>query len=430
MDGLAATKNGLIERWKAGVPVRVHPRPRVPTGTIAANVSIRQALITAGIPIRHKTTTGINHWKMMLYAGQTKSAFLSGKLRQRLVQPDDGRITDYVDEAIYFTDDPAIVQSFMTKFDDCWIDTVELHRTWPTSRTLTRNYPTYPISSGYELSRRTRITRIASFGSVKAGVDAVDAVMFRITVGKDSRRADQASPGEEYLSVSSRTRASTATRRTSGNAYNLDRMYMAGVEVKWKDHASGQDMHQKSLILHGRSMAIFGSSNWTSSSSDTQREHNYFTREAVVLRLVCRPVHRKWNNLTPSTAAAISRRCSWTSFRASLKRPVNSSPANAALGQGTSVTLQVGRRLVGAQIRHLLRHDRARRRSPCQDFMPGSATAGVASNKESYTFARASAGRHLLLAHRRQDDGEQDEDGADLQLYHCRRRCHSVAPPD
>ena len=40
------------------------------------NSTVRQSLITAGIPIRYrKTTTGINHWKMMLYAGQAKMQF-------------------------------------------------------------------------------------------------------------------------------------------------------------------------------------------------------------------------------------------------------------------------------------------------------------------------------------------------------------------
>ncbi len=30
------------------------------------------------------------------------------------------------------------------------------------------------------------------------------------------------------------------------DSYNVDRMYMAGIPIKWKDKSSGQDMHQKS----------------------------------------------------------------------------------------------------------------------------------------------------------------------------------------
>ena len=36
---------------------------------------VRQSFINAGIPIRHKTTKGINHWRMILYAGQAKVHF-------------------------------------------------------------------------------------------------------------------------------------------------------------------------------------------------------------------------------------------------------------------------------------------------------------------------------------------------------------------
>ena len=55
------------------------------TRTTRANASVRQALINAGIPIRHKTTTGINHWKMMLYAGQARVHFTRRELRLRFV---------------------------------------------------------------------------------------------------------------------------------------------------------------------------------------------------------------------------------------------------------------------------------------------------------------------------------------------------------
>jgi hypothetical protein len=68
----------IIRRWQAGVPVRILLDLRADTN-YPANTTIRQNLVDAGIPIRHKTTTGINHWKMMLYAGQGKLHFTAGK---------------------------------------------------------------------------------------------------------------------------------------------------------------------------------------------------------------------------------------------------------------------------------------------------------------------------------------------------------------
>ena len=65
-------------------------------------------------------------------------------------------------------------------------------------------------------------------------------------------------------------------------------------------------MHQKSLVLHGRQLAIFGSSNWTSSSSDTQREHNYFAKKPWIFDWFVDQFNRKWNNLTSDRRHAVA----------------------------------------------------------------------------------------------------------------------------
>ena len=78
---------------------------------------------------------------------------------------------------------------------------------------------------------------------------------------------------------------------------------MAGIQVKMKDlPASGQDMHQKSIVLTefrppANGMAVFGSSNWTASSSDSQREHNYFTTKTWFIQWLIDQFNRKWNNV-------------------------------------------------------------------------------------------------------------------------------------
>ena len=50
------------------------------------------------------------------------------------------------------------------------------------------------------------------------------------------------------------------------DAWNVDRMYMAGIPIKMRAHAGLN--HEKLVMLYGQHMSIFGSSNWTSSSDD------------------------------------------------------------------------------------------------------------------------------------------------------------------
>ena len=94
---------------------------------------------------------------------------------------------NYVDEAIYFTSDTAIVNSFRTRFDDQWIDT----ETWANYANITgplvRRYGVFAkdpsLNFPPEENYRTR--------SVKA-YDAerrkIDVMMYRIT---DRAHADK-----------------------------------------------------------------------------------------------------------------------------------------------------------------------------------------------------------------------------------------------
>jgi len=59
----------LINRFKAGVPVRVLVDPRA-NATYPLNGPRLQALLDAGIPLRKRTASGILHWKMMSFTGQ------------------------------------------------------------------------------------------------------------------------------------------------------------------------------------------------------------------------------------------------------------------------------------------------------------------------------------------------------------------------
>ena len=58
----------IIARWRAGVPVRI----LMDTDANVTNVLNRERLAelqAAGIPMREKVSSGIMHWKAMIFAG-------------------------------------------------------------------------------------------------------------------------------------------------------------------------------------------------------------------------------------------------------------------------------------------------------------------------------------------------------------------------
>ena len=377
----------IINRFRAGVPVRIILDLRA-DANYPSNSSVRQSFINAGIPIRHKTTAGINHWKMILFAGQSRVMFTAANFSFGSYQFSGTPYHDYVDEAIYTTNDSAVVQSFMTKFDSVWTDTSNNANLANITGPLTRNYPTYPISAELNFPPdQSYQNRLAS--QLQLETQGVDAIMFRITSGVIPDRLialQQAGRPVRLISDLGQYRNPTYF----WHAYNIDRMYAAGIDIKLRNNPGDEAMHQKSAVLHGRGMTVFGSSNWTSSSSDSQREHNYFTTKPFFLQWFSDQFDRKWNNQT-ATGGAISP-LEYVDFVPLFpEAPVNVSPANDALGQGASVTL----RWEGGWWAHKYDIYFGTTSQPplaVQDFAPGSSSAGVNSVKESYTFNNLQAG--------------------------------------
>ena len=84
-DSSYATK--IINRFKAGVPVRVIVDPRA-NPTYAGNEAVLTMLKDAGIPMRYKLTDGIVHWKLMLFVGQGKLEFSGANYSGNFFVPD------------------------------------------------------------------------------------------------------------------------------------------------------------------------------------------------------------------------------------------------------------------------------------------------------------------------------------------------------
>src|SRR6185503_11072198 len=101
--------NKVIARWQAGVPVRILVDPRA-NPTYAGNEQILNQFKAAGIPMRFKNGGGILHWKMMQFVGQQRLEFTGANYGASFFVPTTPN-SNYIDEAIYFTDDQSLINS-------------------------------------------------------------------------------------------------------------------------------------------------------------------------------------------------------------------------------------------------------------------------------------------------------------------------------
>jgi phosphatidylserine/phosphatidylglycerophosphate/cardiolipin synthase-like enzyme len=283
----------IVKRWQAGVPVRILIDPRA-NASYPGNDQMIAGFQNAGIPLRKRTASGILHWKMMLFAGQNTVEFGSANYSPDAFVPVTP-YSNYVAETVYVTDDPAVVNSFKTKFDDSWTDTSSFAN-YANVGGLTRTYPTYPIDSGLNFPpAQDYATR--AVGRYNAETLKLDAIMYRIT---DQRHTNAI--------ISAHTRGVPVRLIVENNQYrdpkylwdswNVDRMYAAGIPLRWRGH-DGEN-HEKLVLLYGQTMTIFGSSNWTTASANSQQEHNYFTTKQAIFHWFVTQFERMWNNANPA----------------------------------------------------------------------------------------------------------------------------------
>ena len=278
----------LIQRARAGVPVRVLVDPRAPS---PINTQILGQLAAAGIPMRRRTAHGIFHWKMMLLAGQHTVEFSGANFSATAFVP-LVPYANYIDEAILFSDDPPIVQSFMRRFDDLWTDTTSYGDYANISSAPSRRYPLYTVDPDLNFAPQQSY-RARAVARYRAETRGIDVIMYRIT---DRAHAD-AVIAAVHRGVPVRLITEQAEYRDPKrpwHSWNIDRLYMAGVQIRDRAHEGLN--HQKAVLLTGQAMVILGSSNWTSPSSDSQEEHNYFATKPSFTEWFRQQFERKWNN--------------------------------------------------------------------------------------------------------------------------------------
>jgi phosphatidylserine/phosphatidylglycerophosphate/cardiolipin synthase-like enzyme len=336
-------ESALMKKIQAGVKVRMLVDPRADDAH-STNLQILQtfATMTPPVPMRQRIETGILHWKMALFAGQGVVEFSGANFSPSEMIPAIPYQT-YVDEAIYYSDDPKIVNSFRTMYDKWWIDPVNYADYANTAGTqLTPSYATYPIESetctsvtngcGMDFLPSSNLKDdygTKSKSAINAEKLKIDIDMFRITNASitDATIAafNRGIPIRMLVDLSEYTNPARVWDR-----YNVDRLFMAGIPIKITKHA-GQN-HEKSVLLYGQGLAVWGSSNWTSPSFNSQQEHDYFSTSAIkpwFFQWFANHFERRWNSPQEYQAFVPIGPAS----------PVYKKPANGATNQSQSVTL-------------------------------------------------------------------------------------------
>jgi hypothetical protein len=281
--------NALIAAHNRGVPVRVLFDTKANT-SYPHNITITNMLRDAGIPMRRIASSWF-HWKMMLFAGQNVVQFGSANFSPHAFVPTEP-LVDFIDETIFFSDDPAIVNSFKRRFDDAWVSTSRFMNYANVSGPLTRSYPLYTTSGALNFPPFQDFGA-RSVARYNAETVAIDVMMFRLG---DRRHADaiiaarqRGVPVRAYIE-----QGQYRDPKRPLSAYDTDRLYVAGVQLRQRNHRGWQ--HEKLTLLRGQRLAIFGSQNWTNTSG--QYEHNYFTTKGWLYQWFSDQFARKWNSST------------------------------------------------------------------------------------------------------------------------------------
>ena len=284
----------LINRHRAGVPVRVLVDQRA-NASKRLNETILNQLRDGGVPMRDKFGGDILHFKMMLFHGQNVVEFSKANYTPSSYVPDQVGV-NYFDEAIFFTNDDNLTNSFRRRFEDLWINTSQYRNFANVIGPLARRYPIFPIHPSMNFPPLQDFSN-RSVSRYNAETQGIDAIVFRVT---DDRQADgmirAVARGAPVRLITEPTEYRNPDRLW--DAKHVDRMWMGGVQIKIRRHEGLA--HEAAVVLRGLGEVIFGSSNWTTASAFYQDEHNYFYNPSLgkpwFFQWFADQFERKWND--------------------------------------------------------------------------------------------------------------------------------------
>jgi len=297
----------LANRFHAGVPVRL-------IGDRGAIFEISQAtrqefywLANQGIPIRLRYNPTwypeIDHWKATIFAGQNLVSFGSANYTPFELAPVSP--TNYKDELVLFSDDPALVGAFKTKFDKYWNDTTpepeslisnppyfknwndacalesacaDYHTQYPnpapmiidTTRLELDNPLPPEMNWGQGFGFNSRLAQ-----SITDESTAIDFVIYRLTVDNitNALLAKHAAGVPIRIILEENEYLNRKWPEFWITHANVDTLWAAGIPIKKRIHDGLT--HMKTIVTS--SVATIASSNYTAA---WQRDHNYFVPAA------------------------------------------------------------------------------------------------------------------------------------------------------
>jgi phosphatidylserine/phosphatidylglycerophosphate/cardiolipin synthase-like enzyme len=318
----------LMARHTAGVPVRIIVDQRA-NSKYAYNATMLAYLRDAGIPMREKYAgPDILHFKMMLFHGQDMLEFSKANYGPWAFSPAEPNVS-YDDEAVFFTDDDRLTNTFRRRFEDLWTDTAVVQDFGNMTGPPFRIYPVYPIDPSMNFPPLQDFANRA-VARYDQEAERIDAIVFRVYDDRQTNAMIRA----VARGVPVRILTEPTEYRNPLRVYDsehVDRMYMGGVQLKLRKHPGL--LHEAAVVMHGLGEVIFGSSNWTAGSAIASDEHNFFYDPGFgkpwFFQWFADQFERKWNDsvnyvpfqpLPPGT-------------------PSSSTPINGASGQAASVTL-------------------------------------------------------------------------------------------
>jgi len=340
----ARFKTEIIKRWQAGVPVRLIVDPKA-NPSYPGNDQMLADFAAAGIPMRQRTAAapGILHWKTMLFVGQNVVEFSGANFSPTAFVP-QAPYSDFEDETIYFSDDPQVVQTFMTEYDTHWIETQYYSNYANLPNPPARRYPIFPKDPALNFPQaEDYATRILK--RYPKELQRIDVIMYRITDERHTNALIAALQRGIPVRVLSDTKEYRVPAR-QWVSYNLDRLWAAGVPLRVRGHLGLN--HQKLVLFYQNQpttgaagpLTVFGSSNWTTPSANLQQEHNYFTLKPWIFDYFRAQFWRKW--CSGNWAMGLPEECAGqinplgtvesTDFVPEpADKPINMLPANAAV---------------------------------------------------------------------------------------------------
>ena len=226
-------------------------------------------LVAAGIPMREKVDAGINHWKLMIFQSQNTVQFSGGN------HTAEGFVSEvpyaaYVDEVIYFTDKPNLVNSFKTKIRRR-LDLEHRHAGQLRQRHDAWRVPIRPRrSTRSSIFHRSTASAIGPSPRSDNEPQRIDSIIYRIT---DRAYTDalienvQRGVGFRLITEPHQYRDESRAlarleRRSPLHGWSAEsNQWSAGIQVRHRLHAGLT--HEKLTVLIGSGVTVFGSSNWT-----------------------------------------------------------------------------------------------------------------------------------------------------------------------